>query len=87
MFRREAHVNEVQVEGLAGRLAIFGRPPAVRLFMNLECCDHNDLSVILLLSAVLVDSPSLDGGTPRMWTVVRPRWLGLTPPATAFLIR
>lgn len=47
VFRREAHVNEVQVEGLAAGLAIFGGPAAVGLFVYLECCNHVDCLSIL----------------------------------------
>jgi hypothetical protein len=64
MFRRKAHVNEVQVEGFPGGLAILGGPAAVCLFMYLECCNHVIAFLFLLFSAVFVDSPGTDGRTP-----------------------
>jgi hypothetical protein len=65
MFGRKAHVNEVQVEGLAGGLAIFGRPVTVGLFMHLQCCYHIDLPFVYFsLSVAIIGSPGKDGRKP-----------------------
>jgi hypothetical protein len=65
MFRREAHVDEVQVEGFPARLAVLGWPAAIGLFMNLECCNHVIAFLLFVVSIVFVGSPSLDGGKLR----------------------